>query len=369
MGKDGYLTHFKLKKAKTPFIDVSPVYGDSEFKVFAEQVEAAGGVDTAILVDENGNILDGHTRQRIEPDCQFEIIKCLGSDDHKRAYAFRKNYQRRHLNKKDRDRYRNNMKDTAIRLTKDHSQRDVAAMLGLSQPTISNWANEAGKGHTDKRRTLTDSQVDAIKERVADGETQTSVAKDMGVTQHRVSQIINAITVDNGDTQVKSTDSLSSRATAVRAAIVKGEPANVASGRLGFETTNAYRTAARVAESSDAGLVAAMDDKVLTPNMADKLVGKSTAEVAEGIATAKDKASLKRHRANGCRGKSAADVLYTTIDGAHIALRNYANQGITPREIPRAKARRDELRKLVESFEIVTSTIIQDLKKRLDACS
>lgn len=358
----GYLTHFGLTEAKTPFIDTAPSYTDEKFAEFAERIKVEG-VQVPIDVDELGNILDGHTRQRAQPDCPFRIVEDLPSDDHKRAYAFRANHDRRHATPGQKKKALEYIKPTALRLIENNTQTVVAAMLGVSQTLVSSWASNAGMS-SDKRKKLTKDQVEEIRSLVSSGVTQEDVARKFSINRSRVSQIVSIITHNNANASTKS-DPICDRALAVRAAVVAGENASLAAKRLGFPTAQEYCRAAVVAESGKQQLIDAVNEGVLSTNTASRIRDKSKDDIASVISKAKTKQSLADQKKRGCMGKSAAENLISAIEQSQMLLRNYATHGIKKSDIPRSAKRRSEMGVLLDAFEKTATALLSDIRREL----
>lgn len=360
----GYLTHFGLAEAKTPFIKASPRYTNEQFAEFLASIKEHG-VEEPILVDEVGNILDGHTRQKAEPDCPFRIVDGLESDDHKFAFAYRKNHERLHQTPKQLRKHREILKPVVLRLLEHHTQSEVSKLTGVAQATISGWKTDAGMAVKDNRKKLSPAQVEEIKERAANGETQQAIADSLGVAQGRVAQIISIIGADNANNSVKKTDPISARAQAAKAAVATGAAAAETASRFGFSNAVEYRAAAIVAESGNEELIAAMDQGVLSPDAARSLSKASPEKVTEKLREVKAKQSLKALKTRGCVGKSRPDLLQSAIHNAYMLLSTYASDGIDARDIPRSQAKREKLNDLIDSLEKITTVLFADIRRRL----
>jgi hypothetical protein len=71
-------TKSKLKspKLRTPFQDILPPLSAEEFDALKASI-GKRGVLNSVLVDEAGNVLDGHHRLKIEPDAPRKVIRGL----------------------------------------------------------------------------------------------------------------------------------------------------------------------------------------------------------------------------------------------------------------------------------------------------
>jgi rubrerythrin len=400
-----YLTDFGLKKPRTPYKDVMPALGDEEFAQLKGRIATLGfDPNKAIIVDEEGNILDGHHRQRIEPDCPYVIKEGLGGDAEKRLFGLGENRQYRKFGsgqKRKCEEARRSDIVEAMRAGK--TDKELSALSGIPARTLNGWRSEAGlsQGRGGHKRKLTAEQVEEAKARAAAGETQAAIAEDMGVTKQRVGQVVESIgdspilyscpncgrevePDDEGDCPTcrhpkiteqppspaplvlaKPTDRMSLRVEAVRSAIKNGEAAATATGRLGFAHPQAYRKAKTVVDSGNAELIKAMDDGILSSDAASKIRSKPPEDIATAIEEARNAASIKRHNARSSFGKPTAALLYESMNSAYLAIARYTCDGLKKKEIPRSEAKRDELRKLARALGVVVEKILIELEKEI----
>jgi DNA-binding transcriptional regulator YiaG len=100
------------------------------------------GVRVPIDVDEEGNILDGHHRYKIDHDCPRRVIKGL-TEGEKRAFVFRANFIRRNLSPSQKKDATAEMKKTAKMLrqedAKKWTQAALARVFGVARNTVSDW--------------------------------------------------------------------------------------------------------------------------------------------------------------------------------------------------------------------------------------
>jgi DNA-binding CsgD family transcriptional regulator len=73
------------------------------------------------------------------------------------------------------------------------TQAAIAEAHGVSEPTVRDVlaTATAADANNDQRVKLSDSEIEIIKHRVANGDSQSSVADDFGISQSKVSQLIN----------------------------------------------------------------------------------------------------------------------------------------------------------------------------------
>lgn len=190
--------------------DLLPPLSTEEFDALKADI-AANGVLHAVFVDEDGNVLDGRHRLKIDPNAPRKVIKGL-SDAEKEAFVFRANFVRRNLSPAQKDEARRKMKATAQRLresdAKHWTQKRVAETLGVGIETVSRWlradnttnshsgngstapATPAPKPQPDARVKINPAKKPEIAAAVAAGKSQAQVAADLGVSQQAVSKIV-----------------------------------------------------------------------------------------------------------------------------------------------------------------------------------
>ena len=185
-----------MTKLKTPYAELLPPLSTEELEALKADLKD-NGQRVPIDVDEDGNVLDGHHRYKIlKADVKTRIVRGL-SEDEKLCYAIRANVARRQMTPNQRAELdRKWRKPLAKRLREaGKTQREVAALLGVTQQAVSLWLNIPGTSAC-KRHTLNVSvkvppkQHKVVAKRVKEGETQKQVAADYGVTQAQVSRIV-----------------------------------------------------------------------------------------------------------------------------------------------------------------------------------
>lgn len=174
--------------------ELLPPLTTDEMKALKADIKA-NGVHDAIIVDEDGEILDGHHRHRIDKKCPRRVLKGM-SDAEKQAFVFCANFSRRNLSPSQQKDARKKMKAIAKALkaeSKANTQPVIARKLGVSQQTVSAWIMpNTSTGNTHKHDSRVKIPVQAnpiIVDRVESGEKQEQVAADYGVTQSQISRI------------------------------------------------------------------------------------------------------------------------------------------------------------------------------------
>jgi ParB-like chromosome segregation protein Spo0J len=184
---------------KMPFADLLPGLSRGEFEALKADIKA-NGVKVPIEVDEDGNILDGHNRYRIDKTAKTVTVRGL-TEAEKEAHVYRANRARRNLSPEQERDLRKAMKATAKKLreqdAKKYTQKDVAATLGVAQQTVSDWFAKPGTitetgiaSAPDARVKVPPAERPKILERVSKGETQEQVADDYKVSPRQVRTIV-----------------------------------------------------------------------------------------------------------------------------------------------------------------------------------
>lgn len=186
------------------FRDLLPPLSTDELAALRADIKEHG-VLMPIFVDEEGQILDGRHRNKIDPKAKRIVVKGL-TDAEKQAFVFRANFTRRNLSPAQKKEALKKMKGVAVALRKEDSkkwtQRKVAAALGVAQQTVADWFAVGGIPNTtsgnrntiDARVTVPPAQHEVIAERVQAGESQEQVAADYGVGQPAISKIVRKCT-------------------------------------------------------------------------------------------------------------------------------------------------------------------------------
>ena len=193
----------------TPFVgeyaDMLPPQSSSEFEALKSDI-AQHGVLVPIVVDETGAILDGHHRFKCDPDAPFRVVSGL-SDEEKQAFSIRCNLTRRNLSPDQKRELLAKQKALAARLRKSDpqkwTQQAVGQLLGVDQSTVARWfsnnmqENKATRLELDARVKLHPEAKKVIAERAKNGERQTQIAADFGVSQKTVSNVVREVSPED----------------------------------------------------------------------------------------------------------------------------------------------------------------------------
>jgi site-specific DNA-methyltransferase (adenine-specific) len=202
---DALLTGDRRRKSSDVGLDelldgLLPPLSTEEFEALRADIRA-NGVLHPVFVDENGVVLDGRHRLRIDPKAPRKVIRGL-TDGEKQAFVFRCNFVRRNLSPDQKAEAKRKMKETARKLRAEDAKKwtlkKVAASLGVHFDTVSGWFTtnsefrNGSKPRPDARVKVAPEAKPAIAERVEAGEPQAQVAADIGVSQQAVSRIVKA---------------------------------------------------------------------------------------------------------------------------------------------------------------------------------
>jgi len=186
----------EVKPKAGKYANLLPPLSSDEFNSLKMDIKK-NGVLVQIIVDETGEILDGHHRFKCDRNCAFVVVEGL-SDAEKRAFTIRANLARRNLSPDQKRELLSTQKKIAKELRKADSkrwtQKQVAELLGVARPTVVAWFStnvSADKGtKPDARVKLNTKAKEVVAERVKKGESQSQVAADFGVCQKTVSNVV-----------------------------------------------------------------------------------------------------------------------------------------------------------------------------------
>lgn len=190
-------TATKTRKLKTPFRDMLPPLKTSERDALAADIKLYG-VLHPVVIDEDGNILDGHHRYEIDRNAPTRVVSGL-SEDEKQAYTIRANLARRNLSPEQGREVAKKQKAIAKRLREaipPWTQQRIATLLGVDQTTVSVWFNNTNDRNAkpqpkvDARVKLPKPAKEEAVRRVLAGEEQKQVAADFGVSPATISQAV-----------------------------------------------------------------------------------------------------------------------------------------------------------------------------------
>lgn len=186
----------KSKALKTPYMNLLPPLKTSERDALAADI-AINGVLHPIVVDEHGNILDGHHRYAIAPDAPTVTVAGL-SDDEKQAYTIRANLARRNLTGDQTREVAKTQREIARRLreadAKRWTQEAVGSLLGVDRSTVTKWFTNVNDHNSksqppDARVKLTTPAKEEIVRRIEAGDKQEQIASDYGVCPATVTKV------------------------------------------------------------------------------------------------------------------------------------------------------------------------------------
>lgn len=176
-----YKEHPKIK-------DLLPPLAKDDYERLRNSIKKEG-VKIPILVNENGEIVDGYNRYKIAKEFNIEapIKEEKFEDEVMAGVAY--NTARRQFTPEQK-------KELIKKLRKEgYTQQQTAEMVGISRQRVDqvediNKANICNAYIPDNRLKLNKESRKDIFKRVNAGETQTQVASDYGITQPRITQLL-----------------------------------------------------------------------------------------------------------------------------------------------------------------------------------
>lgn len=178
---------------KTPYKDVLPGLSKTERSTLEASIRE-NGVLSPVIIDEDGNILDGHNRYEIQPDAPTQVVSGL-SEAEKVAFVLSANLARRNLSPAQVWELRETQKALALELKQQGiTQQQIAELLGVTQQCVAKWldiSNTTGckADIPDARVKLTPDAKPVVMQRLADGDTQAEIASDYKVSQATISSV------------------------------------------------------------------------------------------------------------------------------------------------------------------------------------
>lgn len=131
---------------QTPYAHLVPPLSDADRR--ALEADLRDGQDTPIIVDELGNVLDGHNRYEILGDTAKTRVVSGLSEAEKKALVFRRATGRRNLTPEQRRELHELMKNVAVELRRENPQRNtqkrIADKLGVTQQCVQKWLADGG---------------------------------------------------------------------------------------------------------------------------------------------------------------------------------------------------------------------------------
>lgn len=190
-------------KYRTPYAHLMPPLSAEDFAALKQSIETEG-VRRPIRIDKNGVVLDGHHRLKCDPNAPMEIIEGADewSEPRRQAFVYGENLKRRQLSPDQRAELDAKRKEVAAALSAEGwTQKQIGAWLGAAQQRVCDWLdiNSTGSGSAnkkparDQRVVVQKDEYETIAVRVGAGESQAQVAADFGISQGRVSQIVQAV--------------------------------------------------------------------------------------------------------------------------------------------------------------------------------
>lgn len=182
------------KPKTTAKYELLPPLTTDEFAALKADIKA-NGVHDPIVVDDDGEILDGHHRSRIDNQAPRRVIGDM-SEAEKEAFVFCANFNRRNLSPSQKQDARKKMMAIAKALKaedKANTQAVIARKMGVARTTVESWFVRNDKcvnTHTlDSKVKIPPKAAPVILERSEAGESQEQIAADYGVNRSQISRV------------------------------------------------------------------------------------------------------------------------------------------------------------------------------------
>jgi predicted transcriptional regulator len=184
----------KATTLKQPFRDLMPAPSQEEVRLLNADIREHGVLEP-IRISENDEILSGHRRYEADNEAAVKVVEgsAAWTQAEKKAFVLKANTLRRHPDAKGREQILRNQKLVAGELKDEgKTQKEIAALLGVAQQTVSLWliTTSAGKNQKPKRPSVTSEQIDQVIENSELGDTQRQIAEEVGLSQSAVSKIL-----------------------------------------------------------------------------------------------------------------------------------------------------------------------------------
>lgn len=307
---------------KTLFEDVGHRSSPQRIKDIAAQLKAVGQ-ERAIEVDEDGNILDGHTRYKILGD-KVKYVVCAGfkSVEEKKAHILMRDGDTKDSTAKQERERRAKQKELARHFhDKGETQQQIAGRLRVDQSTVSRWVMQVhkseGKG-TGGKKALTPEQEEDVVQRLEAGDKQQDIAKDYGVAPSTISLIKGRRSVCRQPGELGPVPkNATGRGAHYRAMMANGsrQAAALEACKVGCKHT--ANQLADIAERGTGELRQAVDEDLLPIAIAHRLLDASASKQTAAVDDAKLKDAAKRTNSRekvAVKAKSKADDLFELLE-------------------------------------------------------
>ncbi|HEX7926472.1 MAG TPA: MT-A70 family methyltransferase [bacterium] len=178
-----------------------PPLSRAEYEALKADIAARGGLHSPVVVDENGQVLDGHHRLKACEELGIDPTvdqRPFPSEAHKEAFALASNLSRRQLSPEQRSTVREYQRQVYLDLRQAGcKQEEAAGLVGVPQQTGSYWETQSntstGIALVDQRLSVPKPARQFIYDRRAAGEALSSIAADYKVTAERIGQIVRQV--------------------------------------------------------------------------------------------------------------------------------------------------------------------------------
>jgi predicted transcriptional regulator len=187
-------------KFSMPFKDLMPMASQEDARLLQADI-AINGVREPVQVSEDGEVLAGHRRYECDPDAEVHVIEGskAWTKAEKQAFVLKHNTLRRNLDPAGKEYLKQSQASVAFALKAEgKKQEDIARHLGVTQQRVSELLSSVitgtGNNTTKKQSLSTKDQAAEAKRLSKQGKTQEQIAQSLGVSRPTVSNLLSGKT-------------------------------------------------------------------------------------------------------------------------------------------------------------------------------
>jgi len=362
---------------KTPYKDLCPAATPEELALLKADLKAHAVTDP-IVIDTDGNILDGHKRYAFDPKAPTKVL--AGSDKmtegEKEAYVVNRRDGRARTPTP-----QETLKRIALKLKHEgKSQAEVGKIMGKDRSVISRWlgfsnvqAHNTESPPPDNRRKLSDEERAAIVELVRNGQKQKDIAEQYGISAATVSGIITRARKSEGNGQpaspgkppgkITKNDLFSVRLTAAKADVQAGGSIKKVCSRYALSSTD-YQRGKLIVEREHLGLVKALDEDLFPIGTAYRIAKQTDDEITQFILAAEEKAAVKRGKARSVKGQTMVSRVLQLLGPTYDTWAAF-KQNVRLRSTSIPEAEKPGLRTKCKAVRQIVKDVLDSIEGRL----